>query len=101
MSILKSNDGNAESVERFFFEYPQPVAGEGRFLHTYRCDGNPIPSFFGEPERVRLGDDDIDTFAKTLWNSLNEENKVSLFVRYIELETGKETDRIINKNEKV
>lgn len=101
MSILKSNDGNAESVERFFFEYPQPVAGEGRFLHTYRCDGNPIPSFFGEPERVRLGDEDIDTFAKMLWNSLNEENKVSLFVRYIELETGKETDRIINKNEKV
>lgn len=68
MSILRSDEGNGGSVERFFFEYPQPVPGEGRFLHTYRCDGNPIPSFSGEPEKVRLSGD-IDTFTNMLWNS--------------------------------
>lgn len=99
LSILKSDGGNADSVERFFFEYPQPVAGEGRFLHTYRCDGSPIPSFSGEPVRVRLSGD-IDTFGGMVWNSLNEDNKVSLFVRYIELATGKAEDRIYNKYQK-
>lgn len=99
MSILKSDEGNAESVERFFFEYPQPVAGEGRFLHTYRCDGDPIPSFAGEPERVVLRGD-IDRFANQLWENLNEENKVSLFVRYLPLDGSGPETRIINKYEK-
>lgn len=100
MSILKSANGNAASLERMFWEYPQPLAGEGRFLHTYRCDGSPIPSFAGEPERVAVSGN-IDTFTKMLWNSLNEDNKVSLFVRYIHIATGKVTDRIQNKYEKV
>ena len=71
LSILRSDEGNGGSVERFFFEYPQPVPGEGRFIHTYRCDGSPIPSFSGEPEKVKLSGD-IDTFTNMLWNSLNE-----------------------------
>ncbi len=100
LSILKSDGGNADSVERFFFEYSQPVAGEGRFIHTYRCDGSPIPSFSGEPVRVRLSGN-IDTFGGMVWNSLNEDNKVSLFMRYIELATGKAEDRIYNKYQKV
>lgn len=100
LSILKSADGNGGSCRRYFYEYPQPVAGEGHFLHTYRCDGSPIPSFAGEPEHVRLMGD-IDTFTRMVWNSLNEDNKVSLFVRYIDLATGKTQDRIVNKYEKV
>ena len=100
LSILRSDEGNGGSVERFFFEYPQPVPGEGRFIHTYRCDGSPIPSFSGEPEKVKLSGD-IDTFTNMLWNSLNEANKVSLFVREIELKTGKYKTRIVNKYEKV
>ena len=99
LSILRSDGGNPDSVERFFFEYSQPVAGEGRFIHTYRCDGSPIPSFSGEPVRVRLTGG-IDVFSETVWNSLNEENKVSLFVRYIELASGKTEDRILNKYKK-
>ena len=100
MSILKSADGNGESVQRYFFDYPQPVAGEGRFISTYKHNGSPIPSFAGEPEHVRLMGD-IDTFTRMVWNSLNEDNKVSLFVRYIDLATGKTQDRIVNKYEKV
>lgn len=100
LSILKSDGGNDASCERFFYDYPQPVAGEGRFIHTYRCDGNPIPSFAGEPERVRM-EGDIDAFTKTLWNSLDADNKVSLFVRYIDLKTNKPTDRIVNQYKKV
>ena len=100
LSILRSDEGNGGSVERFFFEYPQPVPGEGRFIHTYRCDGSPIPSCSGEPEKVKLSGD-IDTFTNMLWNSLNEANKVSLFVREIELKTGKCKTRIVNKYEKV
>lgn len=96
LSILKSDGGNEKSAERFFFEYPQPVAGEGRFIHTYQCDGTPIPSFAGEPERVKLSGD-IDTFTTMVWNSLDENNKVSLFVRYIDLKTEKVQDRIVNK----
>lgn len=99
LSILKSDGGNEKSTERFFFEYPQPVAGEGRFIHTYQCDGTPIPSFAGEPERVKLSGD-IDTFTAMVWNSLDENNKVSLFVRYIDLKTEKVQDRIVNKYEK-
>lgn len=100
MSILKSNAGNEASVERFFFEYPQPQPGEGRFLHTYRCDGSPIPSFAGEPVRVLLHGE-LDSFAQTVWNSLNEENRVSLFVRYICLEDGSCESRIINQYQRV
>lgn len=100
LSILKSDGGNADSVERFFYEYDEPMAGEGRFIHTYRGDGSPLPSFCGEPTRVRLTGD-IDTFTKTVWNSLNEDNKVSLFVRYIHLDSGKTDDRIMNKYKKV
>ena len=97
LSILKSANGNPDSVQRFFYEYTDPVAGEGHFIHTYRCDGDPIPSFEGEPELVGL-DGDIDAFADTVWNSLNPDNKVSLFVRFIEAASGKYETRIVNKN---
>ena len=96
LSILKSADGNGESVRRYFFEYPQPVAGEGHFIHTYKCDGNPIPSFEGEPEKVAICED-LDQFANDLWVNLNPDNKVSLFVRTICLETGEVGDCIYNK----
>ena len=99
MSILKSANGNGDSCERFFYEYDQPVAGEGRFLHTYRCDGDPLPSFDGEPERVRIASD-LDDVTNEIWNSLDEDNKISLFVRFIDLKTGKTHDRLINKYEK-
>ena len=98
LSILKSNGGNAESPQRFFFDYPAPLAGEGHFIHTYVTDGDPIPSFEGEPKRVTVGGE-IDAFAKDLWESLNEDNKVSLFVRFIQIATGKTETRIINKNQ--
>lgn len=97
LSILKSANGNGASCERFFYEYNQPINGEGRFIHTYRCDGNPIPSFEGDPEPVYVAND-IDEYTNTIWESLNEANKVSLFVRYISLEDGKTETRIINKN---
>ena len=96
LSILKSADGNGESVRRYFFEYPQPVAGEGHFIHTYKCDGNPIPSFEGEPEKVAVCED-LGQFANDLWANLNPDNKVSLFVRTICLETGEVGDCIYNK----
>ncbi|MBR1743818.1 MAG: IMP cyclohydrolase [Lachnospiraceae bacterium] len=98
MSILKSNLGNPDSCNRFTFSYTNPVAGEGRFIHTYRGDGNPLPSFEGEPELVDIPDD-METFVELLWNNLNEENKVSLFVRYIDIGTGKYESRIVNKNQ--
>lgn len=97
LSILKSACGNGDSCQRFFYEYSQPVNGEGHFIHTYQCDGTPIPSFEGEPALVEISGD-IDTFTKMIWESLDAGNKVSLFVRYISLETGKEDTRIINKN---
>ena len=97
MSILKSNNGDGSSCNRFTFAYNNPKAGEGRFIHTYKCDGNPLPSFEGEPKLISLSDD-IDEFTASLWNNLNEDNKVSLFVRYINIETGKYETRIINKN---
>ena len=99
LSILKSANGNAESTQRFFYEYPQPVAGEGHFIHTYLGDGNPLPSFEGEPEQVRIEAADAASFAELLWTSLNEENKVSLFVRYIDLATGKTDTVIKNKHQ--
>lgn len=98
MSILKSSHGNPKSCNRYTFAYENPAAGEGHFIHTYMGDGNPLPSFEGEPRLVEL-DGDIDEFAGKIWDSLNEENKVSLFVRYIEIETGKYETRIINKNQ--
>ena len=97
MSILKSNNGNPESVQRFFYEYMEPVAGEGHFIHTYLHDGNPIPSFEGDPTPMEIKGD-IDSITKEVWESLNEENKVSLFVRTINLKSGEEQTRIINKN---
>ena len=97
MSILKSNNGNPFACNRYTFAYENPVAGEGHFIHTYKCDGNPLPSFEGEPKLIGMMDD-MDAFAKMLWTSLNEENKVSLFVRYIDIETGKYETKIINKN---
>ena len=97
LSILKSANGNAESTQRFFYEYPQPVAGEGHFIHTYLGDGNPVPSFEGEPELVRI-EGDIDSFTSLMWENLNEANKVSLFVRFIDLADGSEETRVVNKN---
>lgn len=97
LSILKTCEGDPTAPERHFFEYSsQP--GKGHFIHTYKCDGNPrIPSFEGEPELVAL-EGDIDSFTRNLWESLNEENKVSLFTRYIDIKTGAEESKIINKN---
>ena len=97
MSILKSADGNPETCNRYTFSYKAPVAGEGRFIHTYMGDGNPLPSFEGEPKRVEISGN-IDEFTDMLWTNLNEENKVSLFVRYINIETEETETRIINKN---
>ena len=97
MSILKSNNGNPNSCNRYTFAYTNPLAGEGHFIHTYKCDGNPLPSFEGEPKLVEI-DNDMDAFADLIWNSLNEENKVSLFVRYINIETNEAKSKIINKN---
>ena len=98
MSILKSSDGCPDSCHRFTFAYENPKAGEGHFIHTYQCDGNPLPSYEGEPKRIQIPDD-IDAFTELLWNSLNEDNKVSLFVRYIDVETGTYETRIVNKNQ--
>ncbi|SFG12798.1 IMP cyclohydrolase-like protein [Lachnospiraceae bacterium C7] len=97
MSILKSNNGNPECCNRYTFTYDKPVAGEGRFIHTYMGDGNPLPSFEGEPTLVDI-EGDIDTFTNLVWKNLNDDNKVSLFVRYINIETGKYETRIVNKN---
>ena len=97
MSILKSNNGNPDACNRYPFAYQNPVAGEAHFIHTYMEDGNPLPSFEGEPKLVDL-EGDIDTFTNLVWENLNADNKVSLFVRYIEIETGKYETRIVNKN---
>ena len=97
MSILKSNNGNPDACNRYTFAYENPVAGEGHFIHTYMQDGDPLPSYEGEPTLVNI-EGDIDTFTNMVWNSINEENKVSLFVRYINIETGEYETRIINKN---
>ncbi len=97
MSILKSNNGNPNQCIRNTFTYDNPQAGEGHFIHTYMGDGNPLPSYEGEPACVEISGD-IDTFTNMVWENLNEENKVSLFVRYIDIATGKYESRIINKN---
>ena len=97
MSILKSRNGDPGSCCRYTFAYENAVPGEGHFIHTYMHDGNPLPSFEGEPKRIAIPDD-MDAFADTLWSSLNEDNKVSLFVRYIDITTGTYESKIINKN---
>lgn len=97
MSILKSADGNPDSCQRYTFSYTNPIDGVGHFIHTYMGDGSPLPSFTGEPKKISIPND-IDEFADGLWNSLNEDNKVSLFVRFINLETQETQTRIINKN---
>ncbi len=98
MSILKSNDAEGSACARFFYEYPAK-AGLGHFLHTYVCDGNPvIPTFQGEPERVLIPQD-IDAFTQELWQNLNEDNKISLFVRYTDLASGEYEQRILNKHQ--
>lgn len=99
MSILKSSDGNPGSCSRFTYAYEKPLCGEGHFIHTYMNDGNPLPSFEGEPKRVEV-EGDIDAFTNMIWTSLNADNKVSLFVRFIDTETGKYETRIVNKNQK-
>ena len=96
MSILKSSDAEGTACNRYTFDYPA-LPGLGHFIHTYVCDGNPIPTFQGEPERVAIPDD-IDAFTESLWNALNEDNKISLYVRYVDLATGEEENRLINKN---
>lgn len=97
MSILKSADPEGSACARFFYEYPA-IAGLGHFIHTYVCDGNPvIPTFQGEPERVAMCDD-MDSFTNMLWENLNPDNKISLFVRYTDLKTGEYQQKIINKH---
>ena len=97
MSILKSNNGNPDSCCRYTFAYTNPADGEAHFIHTYMGDGSPLPSFEGEPKLVDV-ENDIDVYTNLLWTNLNEDNKVSLFVRYIDIETGKYETRIVNKN---
>ena len=97
LSILKSADGNPSSCERFTFSYNSPLDGIGHFIHTYRGDGNPLPSFEGEPKKISISGG-IDEFCVDLWEALNEDNRVSLFVRYISLSDGETVTRIVNKN---
>ncbi|MDD6101743.1 MAG: IMP cyclohydrolase [Clostridiales bacterium] len=97
MSILKSDDGDPSACNRFTYAYENPAAGVGRFIHTYMTDGNPLPSYCGEPTTVEL-EGNIDELTDIIWNSLNEDNKVSLFVRYIDIATGTYETRIVNKN---
>ena len=98
MSILKSNQGDPSSCLRFTYAYQNPAAGMGHFIHTYMHDGSPLPSFEGEPKAVAI-EGTIDEFTSMVWNSLNEDNKVSLFVRYIDIATGETETRIVNKNQ--
>ena len=98
MSILKSAEGDDSSCERFTYAYSNPVAGKAKFIHTYMGDGNPLPSFEGEPKTLERPDLGIDEMTDLIWNNLNADNKVSLFVRYIDLATGESDTRIVNKN---
>ena len=98
MSILKSADGDGSSCQRYTYAYSNPLNGKGKFIHTYKCDGNPLPSYEGEPKTVVIPDTDIDTFTSMVWENLNADNKVSLFTRYIDIATGKYESRIVNKN---
>ena len=100
MNIIKSADGDPDCVERFTYTYTDPINGIGHFIHTYMGDGSPLPSFEGEPEKITVPDS-IDEFTEGLWNALNEDNKVSLFVRYIDIESGKAVTKVVNKYQKV
>jgi len=97
LSILKSDNGNPEECNRYTFSYDNPLAGEGHFIHTYMKDGNPLPSFEGEPKFVSI-EGDIETFTGKMWGNLNFDNKVSLFVRFINIATGEVKTKIVNKN---
>lgn len=99
LSILKSSDGNPQSCHRYTFAYENPLAGEGHFIHTYMHDGDPLPSFEGEPKRVEIPDS-LDALTALLWDNLNPDNKVSLFVRMIDLESGETETRIVNSTHK-
>ena len=99
MNIIKSADGNPDCAERFTFTYTNPLDGVGHFIHTYMGDGDPLPSFEGEPEKISVPND-IESFTNDLWNALNEDNKVSLFVRFIDIATGKAETKIVNKYSK-
>ena len=99
LSILKSADGNPDACRRYYFNYETPLAGQGHFIHTYMGDGNPLPSFEGEPEQIAITSETPQEFAQLIWDNLNEENKVSLFVRYIDLMTGSWETVILNKHE--
>lgn len=96
MSILKSADAEGSACNRYLYSY-EPVSGMGHFIHTYECDGNPIPTFQGEPRRIAIPDS-IDEFTETIWNALDEDNKISLYVRYTDLVSGEVENRMINKN---
>ena len=98
MSILKSADGDPNGTRRYFFDYEHPKAGEGHFIQTYQGDGNPLPSFEGEPTAVEITGGNIDTFTNVIWNALDEGNRVSLFTRFIDLKTGRTETRIVNKH---
>ena len=98
LSILKSADGDPACCQRFFFEYDAPIAGQGHFISTYETDGNPLPSFQGAPRTVAVGSESLKDFGDGLWASLNADNKVSLFVRYIDLKTGETESLIYNKH---
>ena len=98
MSILKSAEGDDSSCERFTYAYQSPIAGKAKFIHTYACEGDPLPSFEGEPKTLELPEMDIDALTSLIWENLNEDNKVSLFVRYIDLASGETETRIVNKN---
>ncbi len=98
MSILKSADGDDSSCQRFTYAYSNPKAGYAKFIHTYNGDGNPLPSFEGEPKTLILPDLKIDELTKLIWENLNSDNKVSLFVRYIDIKSGESETRIVNKN---
>ena len=101
LSILKSADGDPASCRRQFFGYEDPLAGQAHFIHTYQCDGDPLPAFEGEPRQVAISAPDAETLAQEMWKNLNEDNKVSLFVRYIDLATGETDTVIINKHQEV
>ena len=91
-------EGDDSSCERFTYAYSNPIPGKAKFIHTYNCDGNPLPSFEGEPKTLILPDVEIDELTSLIWENLNEDNRVSLFVRYIDIESGESETRVVNKN---
>ena len=99
MSILKSNNGDPSQCNRYTFSYDNPKAGEGHFIHTYMGDGSPLPSYEGEPTPVEIPQAEIDAFTELVWNAIDPDNKVSLFTRFVDLESGAVETRIVNKNQ--